>query len=122
MENKGYNKRLYEIRNSYKLSIKDASKYLGISRLKLSLIEHGYFQVNPALQKRFINFYQLESDFFENDLGYPEFVKEEEVKYVSPKINKIINHKAFKISCGLCAIGFSIMTIFGVTTQNGCKK
>lgn len=121
MKNKGYNKRLYEKRNSLNLTIKEAAKSLGISKLKLNLIEQGYFQVNASLQNKFIDCYKLDKDFFENDLGYPEIIKEEEVKYVKPKVNKVINHPAFKIGCGLAAIGFFIMTFFGVRVQNECK-
>lgn len=113
MVNKGTNKILYEKRLSKGLTRKEAAKLLHITSPELRFIEGGYIPVRRKLEQSFIDFYELENDFFSNDLGYPVIIKEEETKIVNDKIHKIINHIAFKISCVVLSLGFIAMAVSG---------
>lgn len=66
------NSALFRERQRKKLSIKVAAAELKISALHLDLIEKGYMRVSKKLQPRFIEFYNLEKDFFEKNSTYVE--------------------------------------------------
>ena len=116
MATKGINKRLLDKRLELDYSSKEASIRLDISRLELSLIEHGYIKVRKSLKPKFIRKYKLEPNFFEDDFnGYPTPIVDENKPI---KINKF--HHFFlswfnRIALLVLATGFAVMAGFGLT-------
>lgn len=122
MINKGFNKLLFDKRLELSLSEKEACKKLGILRVTLHLVENGYITLSKKLKSKFINGYELDPNFFEDDLAYPVMISEDNVKEGSSKIRKITNSKPFKISCGVLAVGFLTLSIFGVVNNINTKN
>lgn len=120
-QNKGWNKRLHDRRIELGLSLKEAGKLLHIPKVIVRLTEEGYIPVLKKKQKIYIDAYKLEEDFFENDLGYPIILKEDEVKYNNPRFYKIINALWFKITCFALCFGFIGLTIGGAVLNHDCN-
>lgn len=101
--NKKINKKLYDLRAEQKLTRKDLAKKFGCSQLSLYLVERGYFTPSKHLQEKYIEYFSLEKDFFENDLGYSTPI-EEEVKIKTPKIRKYYHKRWFKLATLLASV------------------
>lgn len=89
MINKGFNKLLFDKRLELSLSEKEACKKLGILRVTLHLVENGYITLSKKLKSKFINGYELDPNFFEDDLAYPVMISEDNVKRVLQKLGKL---------------------------------
>lgn len=120
--NKGINRLLFEKRKKLNLSLKEASKKLHISKLSLHLIENGYISVSKKKQKKFITCYNLSPDFFDNDLGYPVMISEQETKVASAFIRKLTRNKFYIIACATLTLGFLATAISGVTLNINSKN
>lgn len=116
--NKGINKILYQKRLEMNLSLKDAAKSLSISPLRLRLTEQGYLYITKKLAAKFSKLYNLEPDFFTDDLGYPVMIEEEETKIVGEFWFNIFHSTWFKIICFVLSLGFLAMTICGGVMNN----
>src|SRR5574344_89525 len=104
MENKGIDRVLKETRLNLGLSLKEASKLIGISPLLLYLYEYGYFIVSKKNEPKIINAYKLNEDFFSSDLMYPVGKKKKISNY--DKIFAFFKNKVFMITTAM------ITTIF----------
>ncbi|MCQ2796765.1 MAG: helix-turn-helix transcriptional regulator [Bacilli bacterium] len=120
--NKGINKLLYDKRKELNLSLKEASKKLHISKLSLHLIENGYIAVSKKKQKKFITCYNLSPNFFDNDLGYPVMISEQETKVASKFIRKLTRNKFYIIACATLTLGFLATAISGVVLNINSKN
>lgn len=70
----GLNKVLYDKRKRLGLNESKAAHLIHITPLELHLIERGYIPIRKGAQKKFIQTYELDENFFENDYRYPEEV------------------------------------------------
>lgn len=119
MKNKGLNKLLLKKREELHLTLKEASSLIGISHLKLSLYEKGYYPVSKTNQEKIISAYHLESDFFSNDLGYPVVVAQtKEQKKAVNTIIKIISSVWTKIAAGFLMVVSLVLIPYGSIKMN----
>ena len=68
--NNSYNQQLVEIRREKNLTLKEAAKGIGISSLRLFLIENGYFRARKKVLEKIESFYQRKIDYSNNN-EYP---------------------------------------------------
>lgn len=87
------NKALYEARIKKNVSLREAAKNLNITHLRLTLIEKGYLHVSKKLETRFINYYQLEENFFRVNTTYIDPIN---IKYEDPHLEEKIRARAKK--------------------------
>lgn len=112
MENISYNLILKRKREEIKLSLKEASKSIGINPFSLYLIEKGYLLVPKKKEKKFISCYSLDNDFFKDDLLYP--VDEKEVDN-DLEVQKISKNKFFILTLIILFVTSNILIpIFNV--------
>lgn len=117
MKYTGLNKLLYQRRKELRYSLKEASIKLGITKIKLRLIEQGYIKVkNKELQDLIIYKYKLDDDFFTKDtLEYPTIIENPPLEGLeNSKPFKVFTSLAFKLSTLALCIGFTGMCIGGV--------
>ena len=75
---RNYNTYLLELRKEAGLSLKEASKRIGMSRLKLYFFENGYFRPKPKDLKKLNDFYQIDLSLVGED-AYPAPNKEKAI-------------------------------------------
>ena len=73
-----YNVQLSLLRKKKNLTLKEAAKQIGISRLNLYLYENGYFRPNKKALKKIEDFYK-EKVSFEGEDAYPAPLKEKSI-------------------------------------------
>lgn len=117
MNKLGINKRLYDKRIELGYSLKEAAIHLDISKIRLNLIENGYIQVkSKELKSLFIQKYNLEQNFFDDDLnGYPTILdKKQEEDISKTKIVKLLKNFWFKIGSIVLSLAFVSMFAIGL--------
>lgn len=113
------NKTINHKRLQKKLSLKAAAKELGISSLRLKLIEEGYLRVPKTKEENFVKFYKLDKNIFKNNNYYNEPLtsdvdNEEDLK----KFRKKFSSKVFRI-VSLAILLISLGTLsFGLYASN----
>lgn len=103
---KNYNVHLHELRKAQNLSLKEASKAIGINRLMLYLYENGYFRPTKKAKEKLEVFYK-EKISYEGEDAYPAPTKE---KTISSE-KKALGVK--RIVFGSLSALFLICTILG---------
>ncbi len=99
------NRLLFNVRKKQKLSIKDASKKIGISSIHLKLIEQGYLHVKAKLQSKFIKIYQLDDNFFTVNSNYVDPINNKKSSSkLEKKIFKNIGKPRVKIISGVISL------------------
>src|SRR5574344_605421 len=111
MEYIGTNEKIKDIRLEKDMTLKEASHFLGLSRMRLRLYEGGYLKIRYKDREKFILKYELDSSFFEGDLEYPTFKKEEKVITNKTPIQE-------KTSVIVLAFVFLIISISGFLSGN----
>lgn len=110
----GYNLVLFNKRKEKGWSLRKAANKLQISFLLLLLIEKGYFLVPKKYYLSFIRTYELNEDFFETNLLYPEPLKSHHKKMKEYKIVKLLDKIWTRIALLVILVGSITIIPFGV--------
>lgn len=112
------NKLLYEARVARNETRKEAAEALGISTLKLILIEKGYLNVSFKYQPAFIVHYDLKDDFFLTHSTYSYPIDETYINYNRrKKLRRVVASKGFRIYAAIsiftsvCCIAFGLYAV-----------
>lgn len=122
MKHSYINKLLYEARLAKKWDRKTASKFLNIWTFQLKLIEKGYFPVPKSRQQRFIEVYNLRSNFFSANSNYiADIDKTTDQAKQNGKTKKFFAKKAVRwtaLGLTIANVGMAGFGIYALNRQN----
>ena len=110
-----YNQQLVNLRKAKDLSLKQAAKQIGISRIRLFLLENGYFRPHGKPLEKIEKFYETQIDFSDGK-DYPGHFPLYRTKKPKSKKRKLLV-SGILLGVSLLLIGTG-STLFGVSASN----